>query len=126
MLKQRRWLGVFLAVVSLVSPSASAFAQASPLMGVWDGVAVVQGAPVPVRYVITAGTAITRQARFPSGLMTFWGTYETVGSQLHIVWHDWAPRQHLFATGPLMDDCVIQFEGPNVFDCGGIRFRRVQ
>jgi hypothetical protein len=115
-------LGIILA--GTCSNSASALAQAYSLVGAWDGVTTLNGIQVPLRYVITAGNAITRKAWFPSGSITYWGNYEMVGNQLHCIWRHWAPRQHLFQTGPLMDDCMVQFESPNVFDCGGIRFRR--
>lgn len=117
---------VGITLAAACAPAASASAQPSPLTGTWDGVATVNGEQVPLRYVITPGTAITRQATFSSGLMTFWGNYEIVGNQLHVIWRDWAPRQQQFTTGPLTDHCMVQFDGPNSFDCGGVRFTRVQ
>jgi hypothetical protein len=114
------------AIAAMAAPLATASAQVSPLMGVWDAVTTVNGARVPLRYVITAGSTVTRAAVFPNGTMRFWGNYEIVGNQLHIIWYDWAPRQRQFPTGPLGDDCLFQFQGPNLFSCGDIQFWRAQ
>ncbi len=104
-----------IATAATCTKSISAFAQVSPLMGVWDGIATTAYGQVPVRYVITAGSAITRQALWPNGVMRHTGRYEIVGNQLHIIWNEALP-----------ESCIFHFESRDVFDCGGIRFSRVQ
>jgi hypothetical protein len=83
-------------------------------MGVWDGIATTAYGRVPVRYVITAGGTVVRQAAWPNGVMTHTGRYEIVGNQLHIIWDQALP-----------ESCIFHFESRDVFDCGGIRFTRV-
>jgi hypothetical protein len=122
--RARRLLTVALATAAIAAPVAGASAKVSQLMGIWDGVTTVNGVSVPLRYVITAGSSVTRQALFPTGMMLFVGNYEMVGSQLHITWRDWGPRSTSVPPIPLGDSCIVEFHGPDQFECGGVKFWR--
>src|ERR1700753_3110552 len=88
----------------MVSHSSAAHAQVSPLMGTWDAIAVVNGYQVPVRYVLTAGNAVTRRAAVPNGTAYHNGVYEIVGFQLHIKWFN-----------ALHENCIMHFSDRNTF-----------
>jgi hypothetical protein len=114
-------LFVTLIAAALAESPERASAEVSPMVGVWDGVGSTAYGPVPFRLALTAGNAATRQARFPSGaVITYWGVYEVVGSQLHIWWRRWEPGHG----GPMGEDCMMNFRGPNQFECGGVVFQR--
>lgn len=123
MIGASRFLIGFLSLSAIAASAGIAAAEVSPLMGVWVGVANTGFGPVQFKQVMTADSAVTRQSVFPSGfILTTWGFYEVVGAQLHIVWRGWSPRD----ANPLNEDCLMQFEGPDKFDCAGTIFTRTQ
>jgi hypothetical protein len=121
------WKAVLAAGLAIgdLAIGSSAMAQ---VVGQWTGTAMANGAPVRFVDVYTADYTATRRAYYSTGMVIhFVGHYEINGAQLHVMWDDWSNRPKFTnGLGPLGDDCMMRFNGPDKFECGGVVYDRVR